>query len=237
VFPVSGTRTTGLIGSSVVTVRLHDFGPAEVGANLTVRSMPESGLIGTGNVGGLTSVKSAHVGTALIRLRLHPPTLFTLIVCAGVVPPHVAVPKSPLPVTTIVPDAVVQVTVTSLRGVTESLLAIVNVADFAPNVVGVQLNEKLKLASGLTFTGKVGPVANVMSVLPEVRVILLMSRLSAAVFDTSSSAEPVEPLQTLPISSGFGLMLICGSAEILKKIASLLAIGFPSAAPLPVKTP
>ena len=112
-----------------------------------------------------------------------------------------------------------------------------NVSADYTNVVGVQLNEKLKLASGLMFTGKVGPVANVMSVLPEVRVILLMSRLSAAVFDTSSSAEPVEPKQTLPISSGFGLMLICGSAAILKKIASLLAIGFPSAAPLPVKTP
>src|SRR5258708_21143038 len=73
VFPLSGRTVVGWIGSSVVMVKLHNFGPAEVGVNLTVRSTPESGLIGTGNVGGLTEVTSRHEETAFVRLGLHPP--------------------------------------------------------------------------------------------------------------------------------------------------------------------
>jgi hypothetical protein len=64
VVAMRGTNSIGLTGSSVTTSSVHAFSPAEVGVNCTVRSTPESGLIGTGKVGGLTSVKSAHVGNA-----------------------------------------------------------------------------------------------------------------------------------------------------------------------------
>src|SRR5580692_5421801 len=199
VFPVRGITTTGLIGSSVVIDRLHDFGPPEVGVNLTPTSRPESGLIVAGNSPGFTSVKSAQEMTADTTSRLQVPTLLILRVCGGVVPEQLAVPKSPLPVTLIVPDPVLHVTVTGVFGLAGSLLAMLKVADFAPTVVGVQVNVKLKLASGLMFTGKVGPVASEMSVLPEVRVMLLMSRLSAPVSATSTLPAPVEPSQTGPM--------------------------------------
>src|SRR5215469_11328630 len=210
--------TVGCAGSSLVIVRLHDFGPAEVGVKLMPIGRLASGLIAAGNSPGLTSVKSEQLIIADATWS-------------------VQVPKLPLPVTSIMPEATLHVTVSGVLGLIGSLLAMLKVALLAPNEVGVQARVKLKLASGLMLTGKVGPVASEISVLPEERVMLLISRLSAPVSDTSSCAEPVDPSQTFPIESGFGLRLICGASVTLKKIAWLLETGSPSAAPLPVKTP
>src|SRR5579862_284942 len=75
VFPVRGIMTTGLIGSSVMIVRVHAFGPPEVGVKLTPTSSSESGLIAAGNSVGFTSVKSAQEMTADDTFRLQVPTL------------------------------------------------------------------------------------------------------------------------------------------------------------------
>src|SRR5271155_3554216 len=103
VVAVRGIFTTGFTGSLLVTVRVHAFGPAEVGVKLTPTSSSESALIVAGNSPGFTSVKSAHEMTAEVTMRPQGPTLLSFSVCGGALPPQTAVPKSPLPVTLIVP--------------------------------------------------------------------------------------------------------------------------------------
>ena len=68
-------------------------------------------------------MKSAQEMTADVTCRLQVPTLLTCSVCGGVVPEQLAVPKFPLPVTSIVPDDVLHVTVTAVFGLAGSLLA------------------------------------------------------------------------------------------------------------------
>src|SRR3984957_11756454 len=124
VFPVSGITTTGLIGSSVVIVRVHDFGPADVGVKLIPTSSPESGLIAAGNSAGFTSVKSAHEIIADVTFRLQVPTLLILRVWGGVSAEQLAVPKLPLPVTLMVPLPSLPVAVRLVIGAPGSLLLI-----------------------------------------------------------------------------------------------------------------
>jgi len=163
---------------------------------LTPTGRLESGLIAAGNSPGFTSVKSAQLIIADARLSVQFPTLLIWSVCGGVEPEQFAVPRFPVPATSIAPAAVLHITVTAVFGLAGSLLAMLKVADFAPKVVGVQSNVKIKFASGLTFTGKVGPDASETSALPEVLVMLLMGILSAPVSDTSNWPTQVEPLQT-----------------------------------------
>ena len=197
VVALRGTTTMGLIGSSLVMMRVHACGPADVGVKLTPRSRLESALIVAGNSAGFTSAKCGRPPgfvavkgqemTAEATLRPQEPVLSTFSVCVAPVPPlQTEAPKLPLPVSVTVPDPVLQVAVTTVVGLTGSLLAMLKVAVFDPTDVGVQLNAKLKLASGLMFTGKVGPAASEISVLPEVWVMLVMERLSAPVSDTSN---------------------------------------------------
>ena len=168
---------------------MHDCGPCVVGEKLTPTGSPESALIVAGNSVGFTSVKAEEQPVRAADATLSPqlPVLSTFSVCVAPVPPlQTEAPKLPLPVSVTVPDPVLQVAVRTVVGLTGSLLAMLKVAVFDPTDVGVQLNAKLKLASGLMFTGKVGPAASEISVLPEVCIMLVMVRLSAPVSDTSN---------------------------------------------------
>src|SRR3984957_15512771 len=156
VLPVRGIMTTGLSGSSVVIVRVHDFGPPDVGVKLTPTSSPESGLIAAGNSPGFTSVKSAHEITADVTFKLQVPTLFIFRVCVGVVPEQLAVPKLPLPVTLIVPLPSLPVAVRVVIGAPGSLLLIAIVAVCGPTMVGLNCIVKSTWASGLIVTGVIG---------------------------------------------------------------------------------
>ena len=65
VFAVNVKVITGVSGSSLVIVNVHDFGPGEVGVNLITKPRQESGLTVAGN-GLLINVKSGQFTDALV---------------------------------------------------------------------------------------------------------------------------------------------------------------------------
>src|SRR6266850_8097400 len=137
VFAVTVRSTVGVLGSSVVTRNMHDFGPHEVGAKWIVTLWHESGLIAAGN-GLLISVKSEQLPTNATPLtfRLHVPTLQTETTSWADAPPTETSPNAGEPVTRTWPGGVLPDTMMILVGAFGSLLVIVMSADFRPRLVG-----------------------------------------------------------------------------------------------------